>query len=71
MRYTEEYLMKKTRDLTEDRRSLAQFFLESPLVGSGLDLERDRRLDSRDRFRVDEQDGDFLPYAQLPSILKK
>lgn len=39
----EEYLTLK-----KSRTNLAQFFLESPLRGSGLDLERDRRPAGRD-----------------------
>jgi hypothetical protein len=51
MKTTEE--LKETKgERVEDRRSLAQFFLESPLVGSGLDLERDRRPDPRNRFQI-------------------
>jgi antitoxin Phd len=29
---------------TKSQTNLAEFFLKSPLAGSGLDLERDRRL---------------------------
>jgi antitoxin Phd len=39
----EEYLTLK-----KSRTNLAQFFLESPLRGSGLDLKRDRRPPGRD-----------------------
>ncbi len=39
----EEYLTLK-----KSRTNLAQFFLESPLRGSDLDLKRDRRLAGRD-----------------------
>jgi prevent-host-death family protein len=39
----EEYLTLK-----KSRKNLAQFFLESPLRGSGIDLERDRRPAGRD-----------------------
>jgi len=34
--------------LKKSRTNLAQFFLESPLRGSGLDLKRDRRPAGRD-----------------------
>ena len=36
------------RTLKKSRTNLAQFLLESPLRGSNLDLERDRRLAGRD-----------------------
>jgi prevent-host-death family protein len=36
------------RTLKKSRTNLAQFFLESPLRGSNLDLERDRRPAGRD-----------------------
>jgi prevent-host-death family protein len=39
----EEYLTLK-----KSKTNLAQFFLDSPLRGSGLDLERDRRPAGRD-----------------------
>jgi antitoxin Phd len=39
----EEYLTLK-----KSKTNLAQFFLESPLRGSGLDLKRDRRPAGRD-----------------------
>jgi prevent-host-death family protein len=39
----EEYLTLK-----KSRTNLAQFFLESPLRDSGIDLERDRRPAGRD-----------------------
>lgn len=39
----EEYLTLK-----KSRTNLAQFFLESPLRGSDLDLKRDRRPPGRD-----------------------
>lgn len=36
------------RTLKKSRTNLAQFFLESPLRGSNLDLERDRHPAGRD-----------------------
>lgn len=39
---------KEYLTLKKSRTNLAQFFLESPLRGSGLDLERDRRPAGRD-----------------------
>jgi antitoxin Phd len=39
---------KEYLTLKKSRTNLAQFFLESPLRGSNLDLERDRRPAGRD-----------------------
>lgn len=71
MERTEKLNEAKDQEV-EDRRSLAQFFLDSPLAGSGLDLERDRRPCAPDRFLPDLASEEVpLHCAPLTPILRK